>query len=262
MSSFTAIYGSLLTNGKLVSPRGQRTLELENALVTFKPYERFASFPSRRLSLAYIRAELLWYLRGDPNDLSICDKAKLWQAMVTDGQLNSNYGKYVFRDGQLDYAVGCLVVDPASRRAVISVLGSQHLYAENNDVPCTVMLSFKIRDAKLACTVTMRSSDAIFGLGNDLPFFSLVQEMVFCYLRQDPRCLVNGLGPLTIFSSSLHVYERHFEMLEALAIEAVAPVHCPRLMDFQEVDDLRKGVKPGQKGLMPFSQWLLATEGT
>lgn len=249
-----------MANGQIISPRGQKTLEIENALCTFKPYERFANFPSRKLSLNYIKYELLWYLKGNPNDLSICEKAKIWADMVTDGRLNSNYGYYIFRCGQLDYVTGCLTVDPASRRAVISILGSQHLYAENKDVPCTVFMAFKIRDKKLTCSVTMRSTDAIFGLTNDIPFFSVVQEMVFSYLREDPRCLVEEMGNLTLFTNSLHVYERHFSMLETIVAEESAIVNCPRIIDSQEVDDLRAGITPGQKNLMPFSQWLLVRD--
>jgi len=238
MSTFKSMYQRLKDHGKLVTPRGQKTLEIENALTVFEPYERFANFPSRKLSLSYIKDEILWYLRGDLYDLSICDKAKIWQNCVTDGKLNSNYGHAIFKQKQLDYVVECLKKDPDSRRAIIVILAQPHLYLENKDVPCTLSLNFRLREDKLNCTVHMRSSDAIFGYGNDVPFFSLVQEFVLAginFLRSKEY----EMGTLTVFSESLHVYEKHFDMLDKLVQEDVVPIDCPRVADSLEVAYLR-----------------------
>ena len=71
MSAFCQLFQHLKRCGSVTSPRGQKTLELENHLAVFAPYERFANFPSRKLSLSYIKDEVRWYLRGDSADLSI-----------------------------------------------------------------------------------------------------------------------------------------------------------------------------------------------
>lgn len=253
MSSFKKIFANVLATGKFVSPRGQKTLEIENALCVFQPYERFMTFPSRKLSISYIRDELLWYLKGNPYDLSICEKASIWKDMITDGRLNSNYGSPIFYHKGIDYVVRCLTVDPSSRRACISILGKMHLYMENKDVPCTVSMGFRLRNNILSCSVHMRSTDLIFGMGNDIPFFSIVQEMVCEYLR-------NGLpdikmGELTLFSESLHCYERHFEMLEKLVTEEVNEIECPRIQSANEIDYLRASDKV-RATRYPFGAWL------
>jgi thymidylate synthase len=258
MSSFKKIFNHVLSSGRVSSPRGQKTLEVENALCTFLPYERFATFPSRKLSLAYIKTELLWYLKGDMYDLSICDHAKIWREMVTDeGKLNSNYGYAVFTRCGIDYVAECLKKDKDSRRAMISIMGRSHLYEGCRDVPCTVSMGFRIRDNVLRTTVHMRSTDLIFGMGNDIPFFSFVAECLLVYLLGTYPDL--ELGDLVLFSESLHVYERHFEMLAKLVNEEPEPVWCPRLHSADEIKLLRAGqALPSDKH--QFSGWLLAKD--
>lgn len=253
MSNFNQIYHDLLRHGQRVRPRGQLVLELEDYAYQLDPYERFASYPSRKLNLGYIQTELRWYLRGDLADLSICDHAKIWQACVTDDRLNSNYGHYVFQQGGLDFVVDELRRDRDSRRACITILAQEHLYDGNRDVPCTAYLNFRVRAGKLNLSVHMRSQDAIYGLGNDAPFFSLVHEMAYVYLREVYPDLT--LGHYHHTCDSLHVYARHFELLTVLGdgVELPTPVDCPLLEDAQEVDDLRLGIYDGDRA---FSRWL------
>lgn len=255
MSSFNSIFRKILKEGKIVSPRGQKTLELQNETCHFFPYERFANFPSRKLSLNYIRKELCWYLKGDPKDLSIAVRAKLWYDMVTNGALNSNYGKYIFVDKQIDYVVECLSRDKDSRRALINIMGKEHLFLENKDVPCTVSLGFTIRNLELRCCVHMRSTDAIYGMSNDIPFFSFIHECVYVYLQAKELWPLK-MGSLTLFSESLHVYQKHWDMLKALVKEKNENVICPLLSGPQEIDKLRSldfSLNPH----MPFTTWLM-----
>ena len=259
MRSFSLTFRHLRQHGWLTKPRGEKTLEIINTAITFEPYERFANFPSRKLSIPYIKAELLWYLRGDRTDLSIVEKAKLWEKMITpEGTLNSNYGAAIFKEGGLDYVVSTLLKDPDSRRAVITILGAQHLYVHNPDVPCTSTLSFLIREGKLHSTVHMRSTDAVYGLTNDIPFFSFVQEAVLISLNdsQTEAKQPIELGSLILFTNSLHVYERHFDMLEKLTSEEVVPVDCPRLKNKFELDFLRIGLIPRFPNNYKFTSWL------
>lgn len=253
MSSFKKIFQHVLAKGRLVYPRGQKTLEVENALCVFLPYERFAAFPSRKLSLNYIKEEFCWYLRGDMYDLSISEKAAIWKTMITDGKLNSNYGYSIFTRCGIDFVASCLKKDKDSRRAMISILGRSHLFDENKDVPCTVSMGFRIRDNLLKCCVHMRSTDVIFGMGNDIPFFSFVQEAVLTYLK--PAYPNLELGELTLFSESLHCYERHFEMLGKLVDEETLAVSCPQLSGVEELGYLRNGLKADAEKF-PFGQWL------
>ena len=249
LTTFKQIYQDLWQNGERTSPRGQLTVELINYAYTLSPYDRFAAFPSRNLSIPYIKKELLWYLGGDLSDLSICQHARIWEKCVTDGKLNSNYGYYVFKRRGIDYVVDCLRHDPDSRRAVITILDHTHQRVGINDVPCTVSIGFRIRGGQVLCTVHMRSQDAVYGMGNDVPFFSIVHEMVCVYLGLP-------MGPLTVFIESFHAYERHFKLLEALCVEDQSCVTCPPITSPQEIDILRAG---DFSPWYDFSRWLYAS---
>ena len=124
--------------------------------------------------------------------------------------MHSNYGYYLFTKAGLGFVVNELTRDKDSRRALVSIFNShQHLFSDNNDVPCTATLGFRIRDGALNMTVHMRSQDAIYGLGNDLPFFNLCWEIVAIALNI-PQ------GRYHHFVESFHVYERHFNMLNTI----------------------------------------------
>jgi hypothetical protein len=62
----------------------------------------------------------------------------------------------------------------------------------------------------------MRSNDLIFGFGNDIPFFSFIHQLLFWRLKQFYPDL--RMGALDYFCSSLHVYEKHFTLVD----EAIA----------------------------------------
>jgi len=228
--AFRKIYTDLLKNGKRCSPRGQLVIELENYQYELPAYIRFPSFKARKLKADYVRREFLWYLRGNKNDISICQHAKIWRdVMNEDLSINSNYGQYIFARRSVvgnagnysirmrspfEYVIEELLSDNDSRRASIPIFNAEHISRPTKDVPCTYSLNFRIREGKLNMSVHMRSQDAIFGMGNDAPCFSFIHEMVFAALEDKVEGLV--LGNYSHTADSFHVYERHFEMLNEI----------------------------------------------
>lgn len=213
--AFYTIFELVYTNGAEVRPRGKLVKELLNFDYNFPLSCRFMNFKHRNLNLDYIRAELRWYLRGNQYDQSIMDHAKLWKGLAQpDGAILSNYGHYLFQQRGLLSAYTELLQDHDSRRAVVPILRLEHCLIGNPDVPCTLYIGFIIRKGRLICNVRMRSQDVIWGLGNDLPFFSVVHEIMY-------RCLMLAgldleLGHLNLRVDSLHLYERHFELIAAI----------------------------------------------
>lgn len=236
---FDQIFRDLRDRGRSACPRGLQVLELENYSYELPPFVRFQNFASRKLNLGYIKAEFLWYLRGDKFDHSIAEKAKIWREIVNeDGSFNSNYGAYLFTGGQFDNVIKVLSEDADSRRASAVILTAEHLSSDTKDVPCTYAMNFRIRDNKLNMSVHMRSQDAIFGMGNDVPMFSFTQEMVLNSLLPTYSHLEMGSYFHTV--DSLHVYERHFKTLDALADgDEFAQISCPRISGPDEVRHLR-----------------------
>lgn len=253
---FTRIFHDLKERGKYVRPRGQLVLEIENYSYELPPYVRFQSFESRKLNVQYIKDEFLWYLKGDKFDVTIAEKAKIWQSIInSDGSINSNYGQYIFAGPkQFDNVIKILSNDRDSRRASIVILGDDHLLSNTNDVPCTYALNFRIRDNALNMTVHMRSQDAIYGMGNDAPAFSFIHEMVLNALRSVYPDLKYGV--YHHFADSFHVYERHFRMLDRLLDknENYIEIECPKISGPDEVDCLRKLCETEER--FAFVKWL------
>lgn len=251
-----------LLKGKEISPRGLLCKELENYSFSLSPYVRFFNFESRKLNISYIKQEFLWYLRGNRYDLSICKYAKLWKDIIAlDRGINSNYGQYIFGDeNQFDNIVHILEKDKDSRRAVITILNSKYLLNENEkDVPCTCYLSFRIRNNTLNMTVRMRSQDAIYGAGSDIPIFSFIHEMLYETLKETYPDLI--YGDYYHSADSFHVYAKHFEMLDKICGNDIYKlVLCPKISNRTEVKFLRnlhKNIGQEIPSEFKFTKWLM-----
>lgn len=175
----------------------------------------------------YIERELKWYrsMSRNVNDIP-GGTPEIWK-MVADknGMINSNYGWCIYSEEngyQFTKVVEELVKSPLSRRAtMIYTRPSMHVdYNKNgmSDFMCTNVVQYFIRKGKLHASVYMRSNDAIFGYKNDWAWQRYVQKEVLQSING--KCnTVYDLGDLYWNVSSLHVYERHFKLVEEWADE-------------------------------------------
>ena len=223
--SFNEVYNKLarLLNDKhehSSSPRGMKVKE--SLAVSFKisnPRDRGIFNPARKFKTHYTVAECLWYLSGDNRTDWIAYYAPFWNSISDDGETaNSAYGARIFKPhnriagGQIvqwSWVKDELSKDPDSRRAIIHIKSPWDSTHAKLDVPCTLALQFLIRDDRLHLIVNMRSSDLILGIANDIPAFTLLQELMAYELGIE-------LGSYMHVSNYLHVYERHWEMLDAM----------------------------------------------
>ena len=175
----------------------------------------------------YIERELKWYrsMSRNVNDIP-GGTPEIWK-MVADknGMINSNYGWCIYSEEngyQFTKVVEELVKSPLSRRAtMIYTRPSMHVdYNKNgmSDFMCTNVVQYFIRKGKLHASVYMRSNDAIFGYKNDWAWQRYVQKEVLQSING--KCnTVYDLGDLYWNVSSLHVYERHFKLVQEWAEE-------------------------------------------
>jgi thymidylate synthase len=175
----------------------------------------------------YIERELKWYrsMSRNVNDIP-GGTPEIWK-MVADknGMINSNYGWCIYSEEngyQFTKVVEELVKSPLSRRAtMIYTRPSMHVdYNKNgmSDFMCTNVVQYFIRKGKLHASVYMRSNDAIFGYKNDWAWQRYVQKEVLQSING--KCnTVYDLGDLYWNVSSLHVYERHFKLVQEWADE-------------------------------------------
>jgi thymidylate synthase len=235
------IITEVFTTGKKCAPRGKLIKEIEyfQGIIT----DPWSNYEGRNFNLDYVKREFQWYLHADPYDTRICNYAKIWGKIVQDnGRILSNYGQYWFTYG-IDWVVQTLTDDPNSRQAIIPMLSKEHLFTGNKDVVCSVGPQFRIVDGKLNIHVKFRSSDAIFGLGTDLPTYWWLWEMVSVKL--------NANRGIFVFSAdSLHIYDYHFCMArDIIRCHNRKDVWCPQIED---ADDLLSG-----KFQSMFGRWLI-----
>jgi thymidylate synthase len=196
---------------------GVKTIEIVNASFIADEAAIFGT-PNQD----YIERELKWYrsMSRNVNDIP-GGTPEIWK-MVADknGMINSNYGWCIYSEEngyQFAKVVDELIKSPLSRRAtMIYTRPSMHEdYNKNgmSDFMCTNTVQYFIRKGKLHASVYMRSNDAVFGYKNDYAWQKYVQQQVLEAIN-GKRSTVYDLGDLFWNVSSLHVYERHFKLVE------------------------------------------------
>ncbi len=234
----TCLY-HLNRHGLEAHPRGTTTKELLNYNITLmNPRNRIITFPARKTNLKYLLGEFVWYLSGVRTVEEILPYSKFWAQITNtngpskehypEGTINSNYGTRMFGhddrtmvDRGFDEACSqwgavsdILRKDPDSRQAIINIHLPEDRWSGNKDVPCTLSLQFFIREDKLHMIVNMRSNDIILGFTNDVFQFTMFQEAMMCELRN--RYPTLELGYYYHNAGSMHIYDRHFDMMNAI----------------------------------------------
>lgn len=163
----------------------------------------------------YVQRELEWY---ESQSLNVNDipggPPQIWKQVATqDGFVNSNYGWCVYsttNGKQYHHCLNELQEKPESRRAVMIYNRPTMWYDYNregmSDFVCTFAHQYFIRDGALHASVTMRSNDVVFGYRNDRAWAQHIQKKLAGDLEVP-------VGELYWFAGSLHVYERHFDLL-------------------------------------------------
>ena len=192
---------------------GAKTIEIIGA--TFEADEDYIV---RTPNYEYVERELEWYKSMSlyVEDIPGTTPA-IWKAIASkDGKINSNYGWCIYspaNGNQFDNVLKELQSNPDSRRAtMIYNRPSMHTDFNKdgmNDFMCTFANSFFIRNGELHSHYIMRSNDSVFGYNNDVHWAMHVQKELADKLNVK-------VGKLIWTVSNIHVYERHFSMLEEL----------------------------------------------
>jgi len=206
----------------VVSPRGQEVKEIRDCSIEIgNPLLNTYVNRYRSSPLKYIAAELLWYFAGTNNPTYIEHYASLWKKLHNpDGTVNSAYGHLLFTNKnehgltQYEWIIECLKRDKDSRQAFMHFNKPEHQWLDNKDQVCTLQSLFHIRDDELHMTLTMRSNDVIFGFMTDWAFFSILQYHVYLHLKEYYPNL--EMGSYTHISHSMHLYERHYELVDKM----------------------------------------------
>ena len=220
------------------SPRGMKINEVSDAALVIEDPSFCLYDNSRRSSqFKYIAAELVWYFTGRKDADFITPYAKFWdQIKNKDGSVNSAYGNLIFTeelsDGRNQYrwALDSLIQDKDSRQAILHFNKPDHQWNGNKDFVCTLNGIFQIRDNKLNFTLDMRSNDLILGTPTDVAFFCLLQMQMLEHLRKYYPEL--EMGTYTHIVHSLHIYEKHFDLIKDMLNHQFGPMSFPDMREF------------------------------
>ena len=224
VENIKGLFKAKYLNNKFVTDKtGVKTIEIINA-----SFEADKDYILRPPNTSYIKRELEWY---ESQSLFVDDipgeTPTIWKAVADkNGKINSNYGYLVYSEENYSQYLSVLAElgdNPDSRRAnMIYTRPSIQMDAFSNgmsDFICTNNVQYFIRDNKLITSVYMRSNDAVFGYNNDLAWQKHVRDNLIDDLEKDTykRYLP---GPIYWNVGSLHVYERHFDLLDKYYLAA------------------------------------------
>lgn len=163
----------------------------------------------------YVDRELAWYKSQslNVNDIPGGPPAIWKQVADKEGFINSNYGWCVWspmNGNQYDRAVTELKNYPDSRRAVMIYtrpsMWNKYNINGMSDFMCTNAVQYVIRHGQVNAIVQMRSNDVVFGYKNDYAWQKYVLDLVAADLDVPAGVILWNAG-------SLHVYERHFDLI-------------------------------------------------
>jgi len=220
--------GLVWENGSEVKPRGKTTLELIHQTLEIDMRRPVLRNPSRKLDYRFMAAEAFWILTGDDRVETIAQfNSRIAEFSDNGVTFFGAYGPKIM--SQLKYVLEKLQEDSTSRQAVLTIW--RECPEPTKDVPCTVAISFTIREGKLNCHVFMRSSDLCLGLPYDVFNFSMLGHLVCAELNlaSDDEPIEPGTLYLTAVSS--HLYEANWDQARLCAAEPTkTQIQTPDMM--------------------------------
>ena len=179
----------------------------------------------RKPNYDYAKREIEWY---ESQSLYVKDipggAPSIWQACADrDGKINSNYGWCISSDdngSQYEHCLNRLLDDHHTREAcMIYTRPSMQTDCNKNgmhDFMCTYATQVFLNPINefgydLDYTVFMRSNDAVYGFCNDIIWAQHVRDKLVTDLNK--HGLTVFPGKIIWNAASLHVYERHFNLI-------------------------------------------------
>lgn len=201
----------IVSSGAESRPRGLLIKELLCKTTVVDMREPIVTVKARKLGYCFMAVEAWMIITGRNDVASIKPYSPHIASFSDDGyRFDGAYGPRVV--DQLRYVVDALSRDPDSRQAVIEIWRPNP--RDSRDVPCTLTIQWMIRDGRLHCLDTMRSSDAWLGWPYDVFNFSALSLYILLMLKERSAVTVQHidlmaklqLGDLYLTAGSSHLY--------------------------------------------------------
>jgi hypothetical protein len=179
--AWIALIRRIYEGGAQSHPRNLRIKELVCHTTRVDMRWPIVSIKRRKMGFKFMVAESYWILAGKNDVASLQPYSPHIASFSNDGyHFDGAYGPKII--DQLRYVVDTLEKDPDSRQAVIEIWRPNP--RDSKDVPCTLTVQWLIRDGKLHCIDTMRSSDAWLGWVYDVWNFTALSTYILLFLKE------------------------------------------------------------------------------
>lgn len=206
-------------------------------------YDLSKGFPritTKYVPMKVVKAELLWFLRGEDNISWLQEQdVHIWDDWAdTDGYVGPLYGaqwrSWIGADGrahdQIQKLIHGLREDPHSRRHLVSAWNVGEL-SEMALAPCHAFFQCYVsNDDRLSLQVYQRSADLFLGLPTNIASYALLTHM----LAQQTGLSV---GELIWTGGDCHIYDNHVEQVKTQLEREVFPFPRLRLQKAGSIDD-------------------------
>jgi len=195
-------------------------------------FDLSAGFPvttTKRVHVASVIYELLWFLRGSSNVEWLHEHGvTIWDEWAdASGDLGPVYGvqwrSWPTPTGetidQIQRVVDEIRRNPDSRRLVVSAWNPADI-PRMALAPCHALFQFYVADGRLSCQLYQRSADLFLGVPFNIPSYALLTHMI----AQQTDLAV---GDLVWTGGDCHVYDNHLEQVDLQLSREPFPV--PRL---------------------------------
>lgn len=211
----------LNTLGEIESSRNGPVKTLPGPIMVMfnDPRKRVLFDAARDANPFFHLMEALWMLAGRNDTAFVQQFNSNITSYSDDGtSFNAAYGyrwSRHFGYDQLDEAVAMLKANPDDRRVVVGMWDPNNdLGSSSKDIPCNTQIMFRIVKGVLNMLTTNRSNDLIWGLcGANYVHMSIMHEWVSAAVGVP-------LGTWHHVSNNLHVYERHWKLIQGIPAEA------------------------------------------
>lgn len=201
---------------KKIDRTGVGTLSVFGYQMRFPLKNGFPLVTTKKLHVASIIHELLWFLSGDTNIRYLQENSvRIWNEWADEqGNLGPVYGKqwrsWRTPDGseidQIKEVIRQIKENPDSRRLIVSAWN----VGELNKMalpPCHLLFQFYVADGALSCQLYQRSADSFLGVPFNIASYSLLTAMIAaqCDLK---------VGDFVWTGGDCHLYLNHLEQVQ------------------------------------------------
>lgn len=221
MKQYLDLLTTIKTNGVRKDDRtGTGTVSIFGHQMRFDLSKGFPMVTTKRLHIASIVHELIWFLSGDTNIKYLKDNdVRIWNEWAdASGELGPVYGhqwrSWPDYDGgrvdQIAEVIEQIKTNPDSRRLIVSAWNVA-MIDKMALPPCHLMFQFYVANEKLSCHLYQRSGDAFLGVPFNIASYSILTHMVAQVCGLDVGEFVHTLGDAHIYSNHIEQVNRQLE---------------------------------------------------